>query len=196
VSGLDFDRLKKSLDRTEPVVVQGRIVKASGLVLEASLPRVALGTACEIRDDQGHTVQAEVVGFNGPTALLVPFGEMDGIREGSIVIPRAAAGELNVGDSLLGRVVDARMAPLDGGPAVVLDTSRARATRSSPWERVLWRVASTVTSVLGPRTATALGIPKTLRRCKDGNSGSRPAPPSAAIQRDRFVASILNSAVG
>jgi flagellum-specific ATP synthase len=120
MSGLDLERLKRTLDRAEPVVVQGRIVRATGLVLEAALPRVALGTACEIRDDEGRVVQAEVVGFNGPTALLVPFGEMDGIREGSVVIPRASAGELSVGDSLLGRVVDARMQPLDGGPAMVL----------------------------------------------------------------------------
>lgn len=118
---IDFSRLKKNLDRAETVVVQGRIVKATGLILEASLPRVALGTACEIQDDEGNVVQtAEVVGFNGGTAILVPFGEMEGIREGSIVIPRASAGELNVGEALLGRVVDARMHPLDGGAAMVL----------------------------------------------------------------------------
>ncbi len=131
MSGLDFERLKKSLERAEPVLVQGRIVRASGLVLEAALPRVALGTSCEIRDDEGHTVLAEVVGFNGPTALLVPFGSMDGIREGSVVIPRAAAGELSVGDALLGRVVDARMNPLDGGPAMVLP-DRAKLAAAPP----------------------------------------------------------------
>jgi flagellum-specific ATP synthase len=120
MTGLDFERLKRALDRVEPVVVNGRIVRATGLVLEASLPRVALGTSCEIRDDDGRVVLAEVVGFNGPTALLVPFSEMDGIREGSLVIPRAAAGELGVGDALLGRVVDARMVPLDGGPPIDL----------------------------------------------------------------------------
>ncbi|MFZ5439602.1 MAG: FliI/YscN family ATPase [Myxococcota bacterium] len=120
MSGLDLERLRKTLARAEPVVVQGRIVRAAGLVLEASLPRVAVGTACEIRDDEGRTVFAEVVGFSGPTALLVPFGDMDGIREGSVVIPRAAAGELPVGEALLGRVVDARMNPIDGGPAMVL----------------------------------------------------------------------------
>ncbi len=120
MSGLDLEQIGRTLDRAEPVVIQGRIVRASGLVLEASLPRVALGTACEIRDDDGRVVQAEVVGFNGPTALLVPFGEIEGIREGCVVIPRAAAGELSLGDALLGRVVDARMQPLDGGPPMTL----------------------------------------------------------------------------
>ncbi|MDP1824557.1 MAG: FliI/YscN family ATPase [Archangium sp.] len=131
MSGLDLERLRKNLERAEPVVVQGRIVKASGLVLEASLPRVALGTACEILDDDGRVFQAEVVGFNGPTALLVPFGEMEGIREGCVVIPRAAASELPVGDALLGRVVDARMQPLDGLPQMVL-RDRAKLSAAPP----------------------------------------------------------------
>jgi flagellum-specific ATP synthase len=122
VSGLNFERLKKALEGSDPVVVQGRITRATGLVLEAALPRVALGTSCEIHDDDGRVVLAEVVGFHGPTALLVPFGEMAGIREGSIVIPRAAAGELAVGSELLGRVVDARMQPIDGGRAMTLPT--------------------------------------------------------------------------
>ncbi len=131
MSGLDLDRLKKNLDRAEPVVVQGRIVRATGLVLEASLPRVALGTACEIHDDDGRVFQAEVVGFNGPTALLVPLGEMEGIREGCVVIPRAAAGELTVGEALLGRVVDARMQPIDGGAAMAL-RERVKLTAAPP----------------------------------------------------------------
>ncbi len=122
MSGLNFERLKKALEGSDPVVVQGRITRATGLVLEAALPRVALGTSCEIHDDDGRVVLAEVVGFHGPTALLVPFGEMAGIREGSIVIPRAAAGELAVGSELLGRVVDARMQPIDGGRAMTLPT--------------------------------------------------------------------------
>ncbi len=117
---IDLDRVRRSLGSIDPLVIQGRIVRASGLIIEASLPRVALGTACEIRAEGGRVVQAEVVGFNGPTALLMPLGEMEGICEGCAVVPRASAGELPVGDALLGRVVDARMAPIDGGPPVVL----------------------------------------------------------------------------
>lgn len=120
MAGIDLDRLRRTLDESEPVVVQGRILKATGLLLEASLPRVALGTACEIRAEGNRVVQAEVVGFNGSTALLVPFGEMEGICEGCAVIPRATAGELPVGEALLGRVVDARMQPIDGGAPLLL----------------------------------------------------------------------------
>lgn len=126
---LDLERLKSSLDGAEPLVIQGRVVRASGLIIEASLPRVALGTACVIRAEGERVVQAEVVGFNGPTALLMPLGDMEGICEGCAVVPRASAGELPVGEALLGRIVDARMAPLDGGPAPVL---KERARLSAP----------------------------------------------------------------
>ena len=44
----------------------------------------------------------------------MPFGEVTGIGEGCAVRPRASAGEIPVGEALLGRVVNAAMAPLDG----------------------------------------------------------------------------------
>jgi len=64
---------------------------------------------------------AEVVGFAGATARLLPFGSMQGIGEGATVSPRASAARVPVGDSLLGRVVDATLKPLDGGPALLLN---------------------------------------------------------------------------
>lgn len=149
---LDLERVSRSLALAEPVIVQGRITRASGLILEASLPRVALGTSCEIRDDEGRLVQAEVVGFNGPTALLVPLGEMDGVREGSIVVPRPGSGEVPVGDALLGRVVDARMQPIDGGPPMVL---AARARLSAPPPSAMKRRRISAPMALGVRSIDA-----------------------------------------
>ncbi len=148
MGGLDLDRVRRSLGSAEPVVIQGRIVRASGLIIEASLPRVALGTACEIRAEGERIVQAEVVGFSGPTALLMPLGDMAGICEGCPVVPRASAGELPVGDSLLGRIVDARMAPIDGGPPLTL---RDRVRLSSPPPPAMTRRRISRPLVLGIR---------------------------------------------
>lgn len=131
MSGVDLERVRRVLEGSRDVVLQGRIVKATGLLLEAALPQVALGTSCEIKAQHGRTVHAEVVGFNGPTALLVPFGDMEGICEGCAVVPRANAGEVPVGDALLGRVVDARMVPIDAGPPMVLP-ERARLSAAPP----------------------------------------------------------------
>jgi flagellum-specific ATP synthase len=148
-SGLDLERLRRSLSASETVVVQGKILRASGLIIEASLPRVALGTACEIRAVGGRNVQAEVVGFNGATALLMPLGDMEGICEGCTVVPRASAGDLPVGEALLGRVVDARMAPIDGGPPLVLK-DRVRLSAPPPPAMARRRIARPM--VLGIRS--------------------------------------------
>ena len=76
---------------------------------------------------------AEVVGFNGDRAFLMPTGELQGLTSGALVQPLPAPhappafGEdkhpwrrsedrglhLPVGDGLLGRVVDAHGRPLD-----------------------------------------------------------------------------------
>lgn len=131
MSGVDLERVRRVLDSSRDVVVQGRIVRATGLLLEAAMPQIALGTSCEIRAQHGRIVHAEVVGFSGPTALLVPFGDMEGICEGCAVVPRSNAGEVPVGRGLLGRVVDARMQPIDGGPPVLL-TERVRLAARPP----------------------------------------------------------------
>lgn len=119
---LDLERIERALLQSEPLPLQGRVVRASGIIVEALLPRVALGTACDIRIGPGRSVSAEVVGFSGEMALLMPFGEMTGICEGCVVVPLETSSELTVGDSLLGRVVDAGMKPIDGGPAPTLKT--------------------------------------------------------------------------
>ncbi|MBX7102406.1 MAG: FliI/YscN family ATPase [Myxococcaceae bacterium] len=125
MSLVDLERLSRALRESEPLPLQGRVIRATGLMVEASLPRVPLGTACEIRVSEGHRVAAEVVGFSGASALLMPFGEMQGICENCPVVPRESAADVAVGDAMLGRVVDAGMRPIDGGPAPRLDGKAA-----------------------------------------------------------------------
>ncbi|GMU58396.1 MAG: ATP synthase [Myxococcaceae bacterium] len=121
MSLVDLERLAAALKRAEPLPLQGRVLRATGLVVEATLPRVPVGTSCEIRVDRQRWVPAEVVGFSGATALLMPFGEMQGIGEGCAVIPRDSAAEVPVGEALLGRVVDAGMRPIDGSVSARLE---------------------------------------------------------------------------
>jgi flagellum-specific ATP synthase len=114
MSLVDLERLQAVLRRAEPLPLQGRVLRATGLVVEAALPRVPVGTSCEIKVGDERRVLAEVVGFSGANALLMPFGEMQGICEGCAVVPRDSAAEVPVGEALLGRVVDAGMRPIDG----------------------------------------------------------------------------------
>ncbi len=60
-TGIDLDKVRRALRSAESVVVQGRIVRATGLVIEATLPRVALGTSCEIKANAGHFPAVDVL---------------------------------------------------------------------------------------------------------------------------------------
>ncbi len=122
MSLLDLQRCERALDGLKPPPIRGRVLRVSGLVVEASLPNTAVGTSCDILF-AGQALPAEVVGFAGPRALLLPLGDVRGIHEGVPVIPRTSGAEVKVGDALLGRVVDAQMKPLDGLPVPILRDS-------------------------------------------------------------------------
>jgi len=124
-----------------PLEAHGLLVRVTGLVLEAAGIRVPVGSVCEVRMPGQPPVIAEVVGFSGDCAYLMPTSEVHGLASGARVVPRATPavamklGEarhpwrrhldrtlhLPVGDGLLGRVVDSHGAPMDRkGPIVAV----------------------------------------------------------------------------
>jgi flagellum-specific ATP synthase len=121
VSLVNLNAFKRTLAEAQTCVLAGKVTRAFGIVVEAALPQVAVGTSCEIRTGGGGSIAAEVVGFSGSNAILMPFGDVKGIGEGCPVIPRASAGEIMVGQRLLGRVVNAAMEPLDSRGGLLLD---------------------------------------------------------------------------
>ena len=119
-------------ESSEPLETVGTLVRVAGLVLEAAGVRVPVGSICEVRSPGLPTVLAEVVGFNGDRAYLMPTGPVQGLASGAQVVPRplpvhpprlgmtavAVRPEgrglhLPIGPGLLGRVVDAHGEPLD-----------------------------------------------------------------------------------
>ena len=116
----ELEGIRRALASAQPVTVTGRVVRAAGVIVEASLPRVALGTQVEIRVEGGEPLLAEVVGIHDGNAVLLPFGDLRGVSEGCLVVPRASSAEVPVGEALLGRVVDPLLRPIDGGPAMLL----------------------------------------------------------------------------
>jgi len=117
----NLEAIQRVLDEAEPLPVTGTVTRANGLLVEAMLPQVSVGSCVEIRTRDG-VVAAEVVGFDRGVAQLMTLGKLDGIGEGAAVVPRASAAQVPVGEGLLGRVVDAHMRPLDGGPSPLLRT--------------------------------------------------------------------------
>lgn len=103
--------------------VEGKLIRMVGLTLEASGCQAAIGSRCRIVVDQGCDVVAEVVGFGGERLFLMPIGDMRGLRPGARVIPLDHGGEVAVGETLLGRVLNGAGEPLDDGPAPVCSDS-------------------------------------------------------------------------
>ena len=117
--------------------VSGRITRATGMVLEATGLRLAVGAACKIELVSGgrHWADAEVVGFHGNTLYLMPQADISGLPPGARVVPiepsvqsrltlpqqrihdpgppPVLSRHLPVGDGLLGRVLDGAGRPLD-----------------------------------------------------------------------------------
>ncbi|MFK8053587.1 MAG: flagellar protein export ATPase FliI [Woeseiaceae bacterium] len=110
-------RMKKA-ELAKTLVVEGKLRRTVGLTLEAEGCRAALGSYCEVVSDNGRRLEAEVVGFSGDRLFLMPIEETYGIAPDARVIPASSARHIMVSDELLGRVVDGRGLPLDGGPMI------------------------------------------------------------------------------
>ena len=109
-----FDRI-----RTAPLhTTCGKVMRITGLIVEATSPGLALGTRCVIEGPGGEPrVPAEVVGFREKRALLMPFAPVYGVGPDCRVVPTRALNEVQVGPELLGRVLDGTGRPIDGlGP--------------------------------------------------------------------------------
>lgn len=134
-----LDELQACASAPLPLQAQGALVRAAGLVMQASGLRAPVGSVCEVHMAGSAPVLAEVVGFSGERAYLMPTGSVQGLASGARVTlhrppvtlsalgapgpmrpqPMVSTRQLPVGDGLLGRVIDPLGQPMDGrGPVV------------------------------------------------------------------------------
>ena len=117
----------------QPLETVGTLLRVTGLVLEAAGVRVPVGSVCEVHCPGQPPALAEVVGFSGDRAYLMPMSEVHGLASGARVVPRPAPVSpprfgaenhpwrrsedrglhLPMGVGLLGRVVDSHGHPID-----------------------------------------------------------------------------------
>lgn len=95
----------------------GKVSQVVGLTIESTGPDVSVGSTCYIRSADKE-IMAEVVGFKGNKILLMPLGDMGGVRPGSVVEASETPITVNISYDLLGRVLDGVGKPLDGKPEV------------------------------------------------------------------------------
>jgi FliI/YscN family ATPase len=100
----------------------GRVLRVSGVLVEAEGLPAAVGDLCRIERSQASRenryVLAEVVGLRGPTACLMPYGDLAGIAAGGRVVALERRLDVRIGDGLLGRVLDGFGNPIDGKGAI------------------------------------------------------------------------------
>ncbi len=116
-----FEKYYRALKETTTVRFIGRVSKIIGLTIESNGPQVKIGEVCYIyplKSDK--PIIAEVVGFSFEKVLLMPLGEMEGVGPGSKVFATGHFLSVEVGDALLGRVIDGTGALLDDGPSLDL----------------------------------------------------------------------------
>ena len=111
---IDWERLPGELAAVEPYSLTGRVQEMVGLVISSRGPHSAVGGVCQVElpPPQGN-ILAEVVGFRRQEVLLMPYGEVRGIRPQARVVLTDRQATVPVGNSLLGRVIDGLGQPLD-----------------------------------------------------------------------------------
>jgi type III secretion protein N (ATPase) len=146
---LDVGLARARIARAAPHREAGRVVEVTGLIVRATVPGIRVGEVCWIEAPPSSSaararVEAEVVGFRGDEAVLVPLGELAGIGPDATVTTTGRPLSVDVSPALLGRVLDGLGRPADGrgpitdGQAWPIDRpapdplTRARVTRPLP----------------------------------------------------------------
>ncbi len=134
-SRMDLRRSMTTVD-WEP---RGKVLDVVGTVVEAFLPGTQIGAIVAISAPvQGGQILAEVAGFKNDRALLIPFSSVTGISPGSAVTGMKILSQIDVGDHLLGRVIDPMMQPLFGAvlhPSVGSDVAMLERDAPNPMTR-------------------------------------------------------------
>lgn len=120
-----FASILTAIEETDPVRVQGKITEVIGLLIESNGPSASVGDVCTIEQDGEAVGRAEVVGFRKERTLLMPLGPLEGIHPGLTVVSTKHPLMVNVGDHLLGRVLNGLGDPIDGKGELASGTTRA-----------------------------------------------------------------------
>jgi flagellum-specific ATP synthase len=112
-----FSDARLRLERSRRYREFGRVAEVVGLVIESDGPMARVGDLCHVQSSEGW-IPAEVVGFRDERVLLMPLGELSGIRAGCLVEGTGSCLRVPAGPELLGRTLNGLAQPMDGLGAV------------------------------------------------------------------------------
>ena len=111
---IKWDNYLEAINSCQPIRLEGKIAKVVGIVAEGHGPGLCVGCLCDIKDSEGFNIQSEVIGFKDKRVIIMPFGEMRGIKPGSRIVGISGRPTAQVGDAYLGRVIDGLGRSIDG----------------------------------------------------------------------------------
>jgi flagellum-specific ATP synthase len=114
LESLKLDKYKKSLDQISLTKDVGKVTRVVGFLIEGFLPGAFVGSQCHIHVMGKAPVLAEVVGFKDQKALMMPFGDIQGVGLGSKIVLNKQVSSVRVGRTMLGRVLNGLGQPIDG----------------------------------------------------------------------------------
>ena len=110
-----IDAIQK-IELSGKLSISGRVTKYDGHFLECDGFPANLGSICSVTTSDGTETKAEIIGFKKGNNILSMFEADTRIQSGAKVSFVDDGYDVDVGESLLGRVVDAMGDPYDGKP--------------------------------------------------------------------------------
>ncbi|MFC1490840.1 FliI/YscN family ATPase [Candidatus Latescibacterota bacterium] len=114
MESFSFEKYQETIKNIPTITRGGIVMESRGLLIESKGPQAAIGEICKIHCSPDNTVLAEVVGFREKRILLMPLGELGGISPGVKVSSTGSPFIVDVGQNLIGRVIDGFGNPIDG----------------------------------------------------------------------------------
>src|SRR6187399_3035065 len=111
--------LAEQIGDIDGVNIYGRVVGVRGLMVEIAGPIHSMSVGSRIVIDTGGNrfIPAEVIGFSGNNAVVMPFAGLEGVRRGCRAVIANAASQVRPSPLWLGHVLNAMGDPIDGkGP--------------------------------------------------------------------------------
>ncbi|HRP02584.1 MAG TPA: flagellar protein export ATPase FliI [Candidatus Kapabacteria bacterium] len=121
------NRLQHLLKTSNSLVKLGRVSRVIGLVIESEGPKSSIGELCSLKDKFGNEVcKSEIVGFKENNRILsMVLGDLNNIMPNMEIEALGKSLSINVGNGLLGRVLDGLGNPIDDKGSIGLTMQRS-----------------------------------------------------------------------
>ena len=100
---------------------KSRITKFDGKIVECDSFPSPIGTLCKLHCDNGTFVTGEIIGFREKKNLIAIHDQNANLVSGSLIEASQGSTEVEVGQNILGRVIDAFGQPIDENKELLLD---------------------------------------------------------------------------